>query len=106
MKRIALAVLAAIALSATQAAALDNVPAFSLTRLSVAAGLDYAQFQTAADTPFPSWTDKQAWQPGIFAAYVLTPRVSIAASAAMNTESHWIEYRTGLRVILWQGRDQ
>lgn len=105
MKRFVLTLFALAAL-ALPAAAADNVPAFSLTRLSVAAGLDYSQFQTTGDTPFPSWTDKTAWQPGVFAAYVLTPRVAITASGSMNTEAHWIEWRAGLRVILWKGDDQ
>ena len=106
MKRILLVAVAIVAFAATPALALDDVPAFSLTRISVAAGLDYTQFQTTADTPFPAWTDKQAWQPGVFAAYVLTPKVALTASASMNTEPHWVQYRAGVRVILWQGRDQ
>lgn len=105
MKNFILAVVAVLALASVAQAA-DNVPAFSLTRLSVAAGLDYTQFQTAADTPFPAWTSKEAWQPGVFAAYVLTPRVALTASGSMNTEAHWIEYRAGVRVILWQGDDR
>lgn len=104
MKRFIIAALAVLALAGTAQAA-EDVPAFSLTRISVAAGVDYTQFQTTADTPFPEWTDKKAWQPGIFAAYVLTPKVALTASASMNTESHWVEYRVGARVILWKGAD-
>lgn len=80
-----------------------NVSALSPMRLSIGAGLDFAQFQTVGDTPFPAWSPKSAWQPGVFAAYVISDKVAATGSASMNTENHWIEYRVGLRINLWRG---
>lgn len=80
-----------------------NVPAASPTRLSLGAGIDFAQFQTVGDTPFPEWSPKSAWQPGLFAAYVISDKVAATGSACINTENHWIEWRVGLRLNLWRG---
>lgn len=80
-----------------------NVPALSPMRLSIGAGLDFAQFQKMGQTPLPDYTPHSAWQPGLFGAYVISENVSLTTSASLNTENHWLEWRFGFRVRVWNG---
>jgi hypothetical protein len=99
----ALAALAALLLCASVAQAqVTDKPLFSKDRASLAVGLDYAAFSNTAKVVT---TPKAEWETALYGAYVLTPRFTLAGSAAYLTDSKLVKYRVGLRAVIFRGRD-
>lgn len=103
--RTCLAVLSfcAVSFSANPSFAAGEKPILSADRFSVAAGLNYAAFSrplaTAAETP----SFKKEWETGLYAAYNLTPRVSLAGSSVIGLDNRLIRTSLGIRVRLFRG---
>lgn len=105
MKKIVLTALAMLALaSCAHAASVE--PILSQRRLSIAAGANYAAFSklgaSAADIP----AFKKEWEAGLYAAYNLTPRLSLVGSSVLGLDNHLVRSSIGLRVRLFRGGEQ
>ena len=104
MRRILFAaLLLAFAVVAQAQTTVTDKPLFSKDRASLAAGLDYAFWSNP--TGAPSTAFKKEWEASLYAAYVLTPRFTIASSAAYLTDSKLVRYRVGIRTVIWKGRE-
>lgn len=99
MKKFVL-VAALLFLTAVSAQAQDK-PLFSATRLSLAAGASYDWFGKVGDQPLPLF--KKEWKVGLFAAYNLTPHLSLVGSTDYGLDNKWTESKVGLRLRLFQG---
>jgi hypothetical protein len=78
-------------------------PMLSITRASLAAGIDYASYGQQGNQPLPDF--KKAFEVGLYGAYVLTPHVTATGSGAYDVDNRWIRWRVGLRTVLWRGSD-
>lgn len=77
-----------------------DAPAFSLARVSVAAGLDYSKQEAYIGNKLPSQGELK---PSINAAYNLGNYVSLTGSFARGLKSDVNEYRVGFRLRLYRG---
>lgn len=96
-----LAVLGIVAFAATAKAA--DQPLLSLDRLTFAGGLNY-KFVSAPEpesAPVPPFGKE--WEAGLYAAYNLTPHLSLAGSIVRGFDNKQVEERIGLRVRFGKG---
>lgn len=112
MKKLALAALAALALSAAPALAqgTDDVPLFSPIRLSLGVSGNYAFYAQSGDQPLPAF-DK-SWEFGGVMAYNLVaqpggraPLLSATYSLNYDVDNKWWRHRLGATLVLWKGSD-
>ena len=101
MKKILMALVAVAAFSGVARGA--EQPLLSKDRASLALGLDYAAYQQKGSEPLPAF--KKAWEPGLFAAYVLTPHATLTGSGCYDVDNKFARWKVGLRVVLWRGKD-
>lgn len=92
-------ILLSLAVVASAAELVDR-PLFSPTRLSLAVGGDYAFYSGANAPKFPV---KKEWQAGVFAAYKLTPTLSLVAASRYGVDSKQFDSKVGLRLLVWSG---
>lgn len=98
---IAAVVLGIVVFAATAKAA--DKPIVDISRLSLAAGANYAwHSQPFVDGAPPPAFGKE-WEFGIYGAYNLTPHLSIAGSSVYGLDNKLVESRLGLRFRLWRG---
>ena len=104
MKKVLLAAVVVVAVAAFSGVARGaEQPLFSKDRASLALGLDYAAYQQKGSEPLPAF--KKAWEPGLFAAYVLTPHATLTGSGCYDVDNKFARWKVGLRVVLWRGKD-
>lgn len=96
------AVVASIVVFAATAKAADQ-PLLSFDRLTFAGGLNYKWIAapTAESAPVPAFGKE--WEAGLYAAYNLTPHLSLAGSAVYGFDNKQVEERIGLRVRFGKG---
>lgn len=99
--------LAALALSLSAvvsfAGTIQDVPAFSLTRLSIAGGAGYV-WHSGEDSSVPPFNKE--WEAGLYGAYVVpsgTGRLNITASVVYGVDSRLFRSSIGLRFPLFTG---
>jgi hypothetical protein len=101
--------LAVAALTFPLAAVAEDQPVFSLDRLSIATGLDYAWYNTTGDDPALPTLQKKEWEVPLSMAYNLLasaenkPLLSLVAGASWGCDTHIVKTRVGLRLILFTG---
>ena len=78
-------------------------PLLSITRASLAVGVDYASYQNQGDQRLPNFVKE--FEPGIFGAYVLTPHATLVGSGCYGLDNKIIRWKVGVRAVLWRGRD-
>lgn len=89
--------------SGARVAYAEDAPLFSKTRVSVAAGLDYAkQSKPVGANQFQQWELK----PSFNLAYNLGSKVSLVGSYSRGLKSDVDEYRAGFRLRLYRGAAQ
>jgi hypothetical protein len=76
-------------------------PLFSLQRASLAVGADYGAIGGISALIAAK---KQAGV-GIYAAYALVPKLTLAGSAWYGVADRAYTYRAGLRYVIWRGKD-
>ena len=104
MKKVLLAAVVVVAVAAFSGVARGaEQPLLSKDRASLALGLDYAAYQQKGSEPLPAF--KKAWEPGLFAAYVLTPHATLTGSGCYDVDNKFARWKVGLRVVLWRGKD-
>lgn len=87
--------------SGAKATYADNAPLLSKTRLSAAAGLDYAKQSRNVGNNFGAWEFK----PSFNVAYNLGYKISAVGSYSRGLKSDVDEYRVGFRVRLYRGAE-
>ena len=92
MKRLA-AALAMTAVLATGAVAAETAPLLSLKRVSLAAGVNH-RWEPEGRTQFLT---------GVYAAYNVTPHLSLVGSTAYLHTAERLEHNVGIRIRIWQG---
>lgn len=100
MKSLNFAAVLLCLLAGSAAAETVDRPLFSPTRLSLAVGGDYAFYSGANAPKFPV---KKEWQAGVFAAYKLTPTLSLVAGSRYGVDSKQFDNKVGLRLLVWDG---
>ena len=102
--KIVIAALTLLALASCAHAATVE-PILSPKRLSIAAGANYAAYSklTASAAEIPAY--KKEWEAGLYAAYNLTPRLSLTGSSVLGLDNHLVRSSIGLRVRLFRGGD-
>ena len=111
LKKLALAVLAVLALASVQpAAAQDDTPLFSAERLSLGVSGNYAFYNQAGDQPLPDYA--KSWEFGGVMAYNLVaqpggraPLLSATYSLNYDVDNKWWRHRLGATLVLWKGSD-
>lgn len=97
-----LAVLGVVAFAAVSQAAEDR-PLLALDRLTFAGGVNYAwhaaPFEDSAQVP----AFGKEFEAGLYAAYNLTPKLSLAGSTVYGFDNKMVETRVGLRVRFGRG---
>ena len=101
MKSLVLAVLATLAL-ASAALAID-APLLSEKRLSIGAGANYEFTNNPFEGSEPVKDRKQEFTAGLYAAYNLTPDLSLVGSSTLGLTSRQVRTSLGLRVRLYRG---
>ena len=103
IKLLAVAVLLAAAAGVASTQVVEEKPLLAWERVSFAAGLNYAwhagPFEDSA--PVPPWG--REWETGLYAAYNLTPLLSLTGSSVYGFDNKLVESRVGLRVRLGRG---
>jgi hypothetical protein len=94
-----LAAVAMVALLASPCAAVD-APAFSMQRVMVTAGVDYARYDEPVKVGL---TEQWEIKPSLNLAYNLGKYSSLVASYSRGLKSDRNEYRAGLRIRLYRG---
>ena len=105
-KRVAVAFLFALALCSVgfcKAAHAEDRPLFAWERLSFAGGVNYAWHAAPAEAAAPLPLAVKEWEAGAYAAYNLTPMLSLAASSVYGFDNQHVVSRVGLRVRLGRG---
>jgi hypothetical protein len=104
-----IAALLLVALAFPALAQTPDVSAFSLDRLSIATGLDYAWYTpSSAVEPLPILQRKE-WEVPLNLSYNLLstaaqkPLLSIIAGSSWGFDSHIVKTRVGVRIILFTG---
>lgn len=85
------------------AGTLQDVPAFSLTRLSIAGGAGYV-WHSGEDASVPPFNKE--WEAGLYGAYVLptgTGKLNLTASVVYGVDSKLFRSSVGLRFPLFVG---
>jgi len=93
----------AILAAAAAVAQAEDKPVVDWSRLSLAAGVNYAWHAAPFDdsAPVPAWG--REWEAGLYGAYNLTPRLSLVGSTVYGLDNKNVESRVGLRVRLGNG---
>lgn len=104
MKFLAIIVLALVFYlpSGAKATYADSAPAFSMKRVLVTAGLDYAKQSKNVGNNLGAWELK----PSANVAYNLGSKVSLVGSYSRGLKSDVDEYKVGFRVRLYNGAAQ
>lgn len=100
MKRCIFLVAAFLTFAGAASAATVDLPIFSPKRLSLAVGADFAFYSGASAPQFPV---KKEWQTGVFAAYKLTPTLSLTGGTRYGVDSKQFDNKIGLRLLVWDG---
>lgn len=82
------------------AAPVTTAPIFSVQRLALATGADYAFYSGAQAPAFPV---KKEWQVGVFASYKLTSTLSLTGGTRLGVDSKQFDSKIGLRLLVWEG---
>lgn len=77
-----------------------DLPIFTPQRLALAVGADYATYSGASAPKFPVTKEFQA---GVFAAYKMTPTLSLVAGSRYGMDSKQFDTKIGLRLLVWDG---
>jgi hypothetical protein len=73
----------------------EDAPILSMRRVSFATGVD------------TRWLDSNvapSWQVGVFGAYNIIPHASLVGSTVYDFKGLGLEYRVGIRIRIFQGR--
>jgi opacity protein-like surface antigen len=106
MKKLVIAALLLVALSATAQAA--DRPLFSLNRLSLSAGLDYAWYGAPVATSSRLPVYAKEWEAGLYGAYTIAapspgqdgPIVTLVGSSAYGLDNKLVRTKLGVRIGL------
>jgi hypothetical protein len=107
--RLTLLFLALMLVAVAFPALAQDKPAFSLDRLSIATGLDYAFYSPTGSAPDLPTLQKKEWEVPLNLSYNLLataagkPLVSLIAGSSWGFDSHIVKTRVGLRLILFTG---
>ena len=96
------AVLGVVAFAAVAKAAEDK-PLLALDRLTFAGGVNYAWHAAPAEGASPLPAHAQEFEAGLYAAYNLTPKLSIPFSSVYGFDNKLVETRVGLRIRFGRG---
>lgn len=97
LKVVLVASLAVLGASTAQAAEGDR-PLLSMDRLSLAGGVNHVWHAAPAEDSTPLPLAVREWEAGLYAAYNLTPRLSLVGSTVYGFDNKLVESRAGLRV--------
>jgi hypothetical protein len=112
--RLIIAFVALLVVALSFPAQAQDKSAFSLDRLSIATGLDYAWTSSPNSSPALSPLQKKEWEVPLNLSYSLLstapnaisgpkPLLSLIAGTSWGTDSHIVKARVGLRLILFVG---
>lgn len=76
-------------------------PIFSIQRVHLGAGANYEWCASQGDEPLPAF-DKE-WTAGLYAAYNMTPQLSLVGSGVYSLDTKFLRTSVGLRVRIFQG---
>lgn len=76
-------------------------PIISLSRVHLGAGLNYEWCASQGEEPLPAF-DKE-WTAGLYAAYNMTPQLSLVGSGVYSVDTKFLRTSVGLRVRIFQG---
>jgi hypothetical protein len=79
------------------------VPALSLERVELGAGLNYVWHVQGGIEPVPAFAHE--WEAGLYGAYVLVPRASLVGHIAYGFDNKLTRVEPGIRVRLTQPND-
>ena len=104
LKAVVIAAVLAVTVFAATARAAEDQPLFSLSRLTFAGGVNYAWHAApAVDGTSPLPAHASEFEAGLYAAYNLTPKLSIPASSVYGFDNKLVETRVGLRIRFGRG---
>lgn len=98
-------VAAVLMMAAVAVAQAEDKPLFSWERLSFAAGVNYAWHAAPFENAAPVPAFGKEWEAGLYAAYNLTPRLSLAGSSVYGMDNKLVESRVGVRIRLGSGNE-
>lgn len=101
LKAVVMAAVLGVVLFAATAKAAEapaGRPLLALDRLSFAGGLNYCWYAAPLDGSAPVPSFGKEWEAGLYAAYNLTPHLSLAGSSVYGLDNKNVQNRIGLRV--------
>lgn len=112
--RVSLMFAALLAVALAFPAMAQDKSAFSLDRLSIATGLDYAWYTPVNGAPELPTLQKKEWEVPLNLSYNLLstaatpeggpkPLLSLISGASWGFDSHIVKVRVGLRLVLFTG---
>lgn len=102
---LAMVLFSRLAVAQTPAPPVNNRPLLSVSRLSLAAGGQYAWRTTPlANNSEPLCGRHAEWEAGLFGAYNLTPHGSLVGSTTLGIDSRQFRHTLGFRIRLWVGK--
>jgi hypothetical protein len=97
------AIVAFAAFAPAARAAEGDQPLLALDRLTFAGGVNYAWHAAPMEDSAPVPAFGKEWEAGLYAAYNLTPKLSLAGSSVYGFDNKMVETRVGLRVRFGRG---
>lgn len=92
-----------IVLLAQPVRAAEDRPLLDFSRISFAAGVNYAWHAAPFEDSAPVPAFGKEWETGLYAAYNLTPLLSLAGSTVYGFDNKLVETRVGVRIRFGRG---